>query len=114
MTRLRKMMLEELQPRKSLRWYLAGLRIGWFDAIAKASEVPDHLPSAELLRSFGDRWAPFFVTHSLMQDQPDQPTLSMGNGPDCLVVSEVRDRAAIHNFEDASLGSGCSVSSLIE
>ena len=89
------------------------MRIRWFDPIAKASKVPDHLPSAELLRSFGDRWASFFVTHSLVQDQPDQPTLSMGDGPDCLVVSEARDRAAIHNFEDASFGSSCGVSSLI-
>jgi hypothetical protein len=32
----------------------------------------------------GDSWAPFFVTNSLVQDQPDQPTVSMGNGPDGL------------------------------
>ena len=56
---------------KSLRLCLAGLRIRRFDPIAEASELPDHLPSAELLRSFGDRWAPFFVTDSLVQDQPD-------------------------------------------
>src|SRR5712664_1906030 len=47
---------------KSLHLCLAGLRIRWFDPIAEASELPKHLRSAELLRSFGDRWAPFFVT----------------------------------------------------
>ncbi len=31
-------------------------------AAAEASQVPDHLPIAELLRSFGDRWASSFVT----------------------------------------------------
>jgi hypothetical protein len=76
---------------KSLRLCLAGLRIRRFDPIAEASELPKHLPSAELLRSFGDRWAPFFVTDSLVQDQPDQSTLSMGDGSDGLVVSQARD-----------------------
>ena len=114
MTHLRKMMLEELQGQKSLRLCLAGLRIRWFDPIAKASELPKHLPSAELLRSFGDRWAPFFVTDSPTQDQPYQSTLSMGNRPDGLIVSQARDRAAINNIEDASFGPGCGVSSLIE
>src|SRR6266446_6877860 len=99
---------------KSLHLCLAGLRIRWFDPIAEASELPKHLRSAELLRSFGDRWAPFFVTNSLVQDQPDQPTLSMGDGPNGLIVSQARDRAAIHDLEDASFGSGCGVSSLME
>jgi hypothetical protein len=89
------------------------MKIRRFDPIAEASEVPDHLPSAKLLRSLGDRRAPLFVTDSLVQDQPDQPTLSMGNDPDGLIVSESRDRAAIYNFENASFGSGCGVSSLI-
>src|SRR5260370_38523043 len=53
---------------KSLHLCLAGLRIRWFDPIAEASELPKHLRSAELLGSFGDRWAPFFVTDSLVQD----------------------------------------------
>ena len=74
------------------------MRIREFDPIAEPTEVADHLPSAKLLRSFGNRWAPFFITDSLVQDQPDQPTQSMGNDPDGLVVSESRDRATIHNF----------------
>jgi len=108
------MMLEELQGRKSLRLCLALLGIRLFDSIAEASELPDHLPSAQLLRSFGDRWAAFLVTDSLVQDQPDQSTLSMGNGSDGLIVSQARDRAAIHDLEYASFGPGCGICSLIE
>ena len=98
---------------------ITALVLGWVeDSVIRSDsrgvEVPDHLPSAKLLRSLADRRAPLFVTDSLVQDQPDQPTLSMGNDPDGLIVSETRDRAAIHNFENASFGSGCSVSSLIK
>ena len=46
--------------------------------------------------------------------RPDQPTLSMGDGPDGLVVSQARDRTAIHDLEDASFGPGCGVGRLIE
>jgi hypothetical protein len=113
-TQLRKQMLEEIQGRKSLHLCLVRLRIRWFDPIAEVAELPDHLPSAQLLRSFGDRWAPFFVTDSLVQDQPDQSTLSMGDGPDGLIVSQARDGAAIHDLEEASSGPGCGVRSLIE
>ena len=49
-----------------------------------------------------------------MQDQPDQLTLSVGNRPDGLIMSQARDRAAIDNLEDASFGPGCGVGSLIE
>jgi hypothetical protein len=49
-----------------------------------------------------------------MQDEPDQSTLSMGNSPNGLIVSQAGDRPAINNLEDASFGSGCGVSSLIE
>jgi len=66
---------------------LAGLRIHWFDLVAEASELPDHSRGALLLGLFGDRRAPFFVTNSLVQDQPDQSTLSTGNGSDGLVMS---------------------------
>src|SRR5258705_3707092 len=49
-----------------------------------------------------------------MQDQPDQSTLSMGNRPDGLIMSQARDAAAIHNLEDASFGPGCGVGRLVE
>ena len=71
MTRLRRMMLEELQPRKSLCLRLVRLRIGHFDFIAETSELPEHSCCAPLLGLFSDGWAAFFVTNSLMQDQPD-------------------------------------------
>src|SRR5215472_10812144 len=90
-THLRKMMLEELQGRKSLHLCLAGLRFRWFDLIAEASEVPNHLPSAKLLRSFGDRGASFFVADSLVQDQPDQSTQSVGDDANSLIVSQARE-----------------------
>ena len=53
---------------KSLRLCLAELRIRRFDTIAEASELSDHLRRALLLRLFGNRGAPFFVTNSLVQD----------------------------------------------
>ena len=87
MTQLRQKMLEELQGRKSPRLFLATLRIRWFDVIAEASELPNHSPSTQLLRSLGDRWATFLVTDSLVEDQPDEPTVPMGNGSDGLIVS---------------------------
>ena len=76
--------------------------------------MPDHSGSALLLRSFGDHWAAFLATDSLVQDQPDQPTLSMGNRSNGLIMSHARDRATIHNLEDASFGPGCGVGRLVE
>jgi hypothetical protein len=61
---------------KSLRLCLAGLRIRRFDPLAEASELPDHFGGALLLGWFPDRRARFFVTDSLMQDQPDQSTVA--------------------------------------
>jgi hypothetical protein len=85
-----------LQGRKSLSLCWAGvLRIRWIDPITQVSELPDHFGGAPLFRLLGDHWAPFFVAHSLMQDQPDQLALSMGNGPDGLLVPVTRYRAAI-------------------
>ena len=49
-----------------------------------------------------------------MQDQPDQTTLSMGNDPDGLIMSEARDATAIDNLEDASFDFYGGVSCLIE
>jgi hypothetical protein len=63
---------------------------------------------------FANGWAAFFVTNSLVQDQPDESTLSMGNGPDGLVMSQARDRAAINNLEDPSFDLYGGVRGLIE
>ena len=85
--------LFRLQGRKITALVLAWLRIGGFDPIAEASELPDHSRSAPLLRSFGHGRAAFLVTDSLVQDHPDQPTLSMGNRSDGLIVSQARYRS---------------------
>ncbi|SRR6266436_2994113 len=90
------------------------LRIRWFDPVAEVSELADHSGSALLFRSFVDRWAAFLVTDSPVQDQPDQSTLSMGNRSNGLIMSQARDRAAIHNIEDAPFGPGCGIGGLIE
>ena len=100
--------------RKSLRLCLAGLRVVWFDPIAEVSKLPEHSGGAFFLRFLGDRWAPFFGSNSLVQDQPDQSILSMGNGSDGLCMPQTRYHAAIHKFEDASFGLHGSVRSLIE
>src|SRR6266436_2962291 len=81
----RRYTISKMLGRKSLRLCLAGLRIRLFDPITEATELPDHSRGTVLLRLLGDGWAPFFVTNSLVQDQPDQSTLSMGNRPDGLV-----------------------------
>jgi hypothetical protein len=93
---------------------LAGLRILWFDPITQTSELPDHFGRAPLFRLFGDGWATFFVPDSLMQDQPNQLTLSVGNGPDGLIVSQAHNRAAIDNLEDTSFGLYGGVGRLVE
>jgi hypothetical protein len=115
----RRSLIGEVLPdqlgRKSPRLCWAGLLwIRRLDPIAEASQLPDHSRRAPLLRLFGNGRASFFVTDSLVQDQPNQPALSMGNRPDGLMVSQARDRAAIYDLEDASFGPGCGVSSLIE
>ena len=90
------------QGRKSLRLCLAELRIRRFDTIAEASELSDHLRRALLLRLFGNRGAPFFVTNSLVQNLPDQAAKTMGNHSDRLIVSQARHISAIEDGEEAS------------
>ena len=60
------------QGRKSLLSCLvSGLRSCWVDPVAESSEFANHSCGALLLRPFSDSRAPFFVTDSLVQDQPD-------------------------------------------
>src|SRR5215813_11966684 len=87
---------------KSKRLLHRCLRIGRFDLIAQISELANHSPRALILGSYVDSWASFLVTDSLMQDQPDQTTLSVGNDADGLIMSEARNATAIDNLEDAS------------
>ena len=76
------------QGRKPPSCWIARVRILQFDPVAEGSELPDHSRSACLPRLLSDHWATFVVTNSLMQDQLDQPTLSIGDRPDGLIVSQ--------------------------
>ena len=117
-TSVSKYMLRSRKPpsqgRKSPSYCIGRLRVRRFDSVTEASELPDHSRRAPLLRLFIDSRATFLVTDTLMQHQPDQATLSMGNGPDGLIMSKTRDRAAIDNFEDASFGLYGGIGSLVE
>ena len=86
MTRIRKLMLEELQGGKCLHWCRT-VTGRFFDTIPETSKLSDRLPGAQLLRSFADCEATFLVADPFMQDQPNQAALSMGDGPDRLIVS---------------------------
>jgi len=104
-----------VQGRKSLGLCRTLVLRNWcFDSVSEPSEFPDHSRCVPLLRLLGNGWAAFFVTNALVQDQPDQPTLSVGNGPDGLIMPEARDRAPVHNFEDTTFGLCSGVSSLVE
>jgi len=76
--------------------------------------LPDHSGGALLLRSGGDRWAVFLVPDCLVQDQPDEPTLSVGNRTNGLIMSQAGDVSVIYNLEDAPFGPGCRIGGLIE
>ncbi len=52
--------------------------------------------------------------HSLVQNFPNQTTKPMSNCTDRLIVSQARQRAAIDNLEDTSLGLYSGIGSLIE
>src|SRR5216684_2287187 len=90
------------------------LRSSRYHSVAEESEFPDHLRSASFPRSFAHRRTPFFVSNSLVQNQPDQPTMPMGDRPDGLVVSQARHQTAIHCLEDASFVLDRRVGTLIE
>jgi len=82
--------------------------------ISQLSKLPNRSPRALIPGSFVDCGAAFFVRGSLVQDQPDQTTLSMRNDPDSLIMSEARDATTIDNLEDASFYLYGGVSPLIE
>ena len=90
-----------LQGRKSLR---AGLAVE--DSVVRSGSrgcgVLGSFSQCAFASIFADRWASFLVTNSLVQNHPDQPTQSMGNRPDGLIVSQARHIPAIDNLEDAS------------
>src|SRR5271169_2931617 len=56
--------------------------------VAKASEFPNHSRSACSLRLCAHSRAAFLVADPLVQDNPDQPTKPMDNGPNGPLVSQ--------------------------
>jgi hypothetical protein len=42
------------------------------------------------------------VTHTLVQNDPNQATPPVGNGPDGLMVSQARHQSAIDDLENGS------------
>src|SRR5260370_19702783 len=59
-----------------------------FDAVAEASELPDHSRSACSFQPFACGLATFLVADPSAQDYPDQPTKPMCNCPNGLIVSQ--------------------------
>jgi hypothetical protein len=71
--------------------------------VAEFAELADHSGGACLPRLFGNCWTVFLVTDSLVQDQPDQATLSMGNGPNDLVMSQARGDFFVGTLAEKSI-----------
>ena len=59
-----------------------------FDAVAEASELPDHSRRAYSLQPFAHNLTAFLVADPSVQDDPDQPTKAISNCPDGLIVSQ--------------------------
>jgi hypothetical protein len=59
-----------------------------FDAVAEASELPDHSRSAYSRQPFAHELTAFFVADPSVQNYPDQPTKAISNCPDGLIVSQ--------------------------
>src|ERR1700747_290584 len=85
-----------------------------FDSVSKVSECPDHSRSAGSLGLFGYGGTAFLIANALVQNDPDQLTEAMRNGPDRFVVSETRHKTTIDNLEDAAFVFDGSIGRLIK
>jgi hypothetical protein len=85
-----------------------------FDAVAEASEFPDHLGRPPLRPFPRDRRAAFLVHDALVQDLPDQPTETMRDGSDGLGVPQAREQTTIHELEDTAFRLHGRIRGLIE
>lgn len=85
-----------------------------FDAVAEASQFPDHLARPHLLRLGTDGRSSLLVAHALVQDLPDQSTEPMGDSPDGLRMAKPRDEPTIDHGEDGPLGLDGGIGRLIE
>ena len=99
------------QGRKPL---LSCCRDQGFDSIAKVPKFADHSISAMSSCLCTHRGTSLFVTHTAMENDPDEAAKPMGNGPDGLIVSQARYQSAIDDLENGSFRLGCGVGSLIE
>jgi hypothetical protein len=68
-------------------------------AIAKTSQLSDHLARGHLLRFFAVGWPAFLVPNAFV-DLPDQVMELVGDRADRLCVPEARDEPAIDDRED--------------
>src|SRR5713101_3808790 len=85
-----------------------------FHSIAEAAKFPNHSISAPASGLCVHCGASFFVTHTLVQNDPNQTTKPMGNGTDGLIVSQARHKSGIDDLENGSFRLGCGVRTLIE
>jgi hypothetical protein len=85
-----------------------------FDSIAKVPKFADHSISAMSSCFCTHRGTSLFVTHTAMENDPDEAAKPMGNGPDRLIVSQARYQSAIEDLENGSFRLGRGVGSLIQ
>src|SRR4029450_3992178 len=98
-----------LQSCRTPRWSRCEI-----DAVAEASEFPDHLGGAPLRSLLGDRGATFLRGHAVVQELPDEAAQPMRDGTDRLSVSQADHEPAIHEFKDTACGLHCGIGGLIE
>src|SRR6201987_3037751 len=84
------------------------------DSIAKVPKFAVHSISAMSSCFCTHRGTSLFVTHTAMENDPDEAAKPMGNGPDRLIVSQARYQSAIEDLENVSFRLGCGVGSLIQ
>src|SRR5262245_46900216 len=90
------------------------LSVGEFDVIPQASEVPDHSLCPTSLGSFVHRRASFFVTHTLVQNLPNESAQSVGDDADRLLGSKAQDVPTIQCLKDAARGFHGGIGRLVE
>src|SRR5215467_4235261 len=85
-----------------------------FDSVAEAAKFPDHSISAVSSCLCTQRGTSLFVTQTAMENNPDQATKPMGDGPDSLIVSQTRYQSAVDDLKNGSFRLDRSVGSLIQ
>ena len=105
----------ELEAVSRIENRLSSCRISQgFDSIAEVSECTDHSQCAYSFGLLAYRRAAFLIANAFMQENPDQLTQAVGNGPDGFIVPEARHQTTIEDLEDASFAFDGSIGSLIQ